>query len=109
MNEPTDAMKRGTEMHEALDPRHEVIQRYEVPMAAVIANGKMAMPKGATILHAAAQDGTPYIWVSANTTAPLVGRKIQVASTGHVSPAGHYVGACFCGPLVWHVFDLGEA
>ncbi len=104
-DQPTDAMKHGTDMHEVLDPRNEVIWKYEVlPM-----EGKLAMPKGATILHAAAQDGIPHIWVSVNPNVPWVGRKIQVVGTGQVSPAGHYVGACFCGSFVWHVFDLGEA
>lgn len=68
------------------------------------------MPAGATLLHVDVHGVTPCLWAAVDTRARKVGRRIQIAGTGHHLPLGEYVGTfqLHGGALVFHVFDCGE-
>lgn len=69
------------------------------------------MPAGAELLHVGNQTGEIdrfTVWARVIPGAH-VARRLLVRGTGHPAPAVPYVGTAFSGPLVWHVFDGGEA
>lgn len=71
------------------------------------------MPEGAEILHFNIQEDKPTIWALVNAQRESVSRKFQLVGTGHElieeddEPA-IYVGTCFQGPFVWHLFKASE-
>lgn len=74
---------------------------------ATVGMNVVQLPKHAAILCAHEQDGIPTIWYKCDTEQPLVEHKLYVAGTGHeLPPSLLHIGTCFCGPLVWHVFEV---
>ena len=78
-------------------------------------NNTISMPKDATFLHAAEQNGEVYVWVRVDPDRPKVNRHIAIYGTGHPIPTRfqQYVGTAHIKiqsqpELVWHIFDLGE-
>lgn len=71
------------------------------------------MPIGAQILTVGAQGHEICAWARVDPSRPSVGRKIAVYGTGHaiadIAEGADYIGTVFLGPLVFHVFDLGES
>ena len=65
------------------------------------------LPDRAEVIHFAAQDGVPAIWVLIEPDRPLMTRRFRLAGTGHPLPANGlvFVGTCFQGPFVWHLFE----
>lgn len=71
------------------------------------------MPRGATILYVAVQQGHLRIWAMVDPRQDLVPRRINFAGTGHdlsTRIMGGYIGSFQLdgGQLVFHVFDGGE-
>jgi len=75
----------------------------------------VTMPQGAQILHATRSDRKEWgvaVWAQVDPEVPATARVIYVRGTGHPlgSAAGaRYIGPVFEPPLVFHVFDGGEA
>lgn len=72
----------------------------------------ITMPLGAQPLHFGVQEGIPTLWALIDPEAPIVRHAFRFAGTGHPIETGRnpvYIGSCFHGPLVWHLFDLGES
>ncbi len=74
--------------------------------------GVAEMPRGAQLLHVAAQGDDVCVWVLCDMGAKKVYRKVQAVPTGFGAP-GTYVGTAHLddgdgGELVFHVFDDGE-
>lgn len=70
------------------------------------------MPKGAQPLHFDVQVGIPTLWALVDPEAPTTRHAFRFAGTGHPIETGNdpvYIGSCFHGSFVWHLFDLGEA
>ncbi len=72
----------------------------------------VSMPEGAEILHFNMQD-EPTIWALVDPQREIVSRKFQIVGTGHPlaeeeNEAFIYVGTCFQGPFVWHLFKASE-
>lgn len=71
----------------------------------------LTMPKGARLLHFAAQRDVPTLWVLVNPEAETESRRFLIAGTGHdIKETDHpnYVGSCLMAgdSLVWHLFEL---
>jgi hypothetical protein len=69
------------------------------------------MPAGAKPLHFALQDNQPTLWALVTPSMPLNYHMFRLAGTGHpIEEDGlTYVGTCFQGPFVWHLFDLAAS
>ncbi|MDP3766877.1 MAG: hypothetical protein Q8S13_02575 [Dehalococcoidia bacterium] len=83
------------------------VYKYEIPMTGDYVEIKL--PRGAEILHVAAQHETPYLWALVDPKAPLVSRRLRFAGTGHtIAPdVGRHLGSFFVhdGALVFHIFE----
>jgi hypothetical protein len=67
------------------------------------------MPAGAKPLHFGLQDGVPTLWALVNPGEPSKRHAFRFAGTGHlIEEDWPYIGSCFHGPFVWHLFDGGE-
>ena len=71
---------------------------------------QIRMPEGARVLHVGEQDNEPTLWALVTPDNKMVERKFQFRGTGHdvydVPPEGvTYLGTCFIGPFVWHLFE----
>lgn len=93
------------------------IFKYEVqPPGGKLDDNQIDMPSGAKILHVAAVGGLEggiYLWAIVEPDAPVAHRSIAVYPTGleplsEEALAGTYLGTVHLGPLVFHLFDLGE-
>lgn len=73
----------------------------------------ISMPKGAKLLHVAAQGDVPHIWALVDPSRELEERRFMRVGTGwHFLNVGQYVGTYHlaCGAFVFHVFEaLGLA
>lgn len=68
------------------------------------------MPISARLLTVQCQHGRPVLWAEVDPAAPKVIRNVRVIGTGWADvPAAPYVATFQDGPLVFHVYDLGEA
>jgi hypothetical protein len=69
------------------------------------------MPAGARVLHFGVQDEQLTLWALVTPSAPLNHHRFRLAGTGHpIEEDGlTYVGTCFQGPFVWHLFDLAAS
>jgi len=86
-------------------PRVQTVWKYS--LALVDGPQPLVMPEGAQLLHVAAQENGPNIWVLCDPDAPRVTRKFVVAGTGHTLPGNtNYIGSCQERIFVWHVFEL---
>jgi len=56
-------------------------------------------------------DSVPSLWMLISDGYDVCLRTFRIYGTGWVMPEdpGKYVGTFMVGPMVWHVFDLGEA
>lgn len=93
--------------------RTMVIHKYPLRLGGETNN--ISMPKGAQLLHVAAQETPVYeaqvcVWALVDPKERVVTRQFLIVGTGHPVPAGKYVGTALMdgGALVWHVFDRGE-
>lgn len=72
----------------------------------------LEMPKGARALSAGIQGQDIVIWAAVDPDEPAVRHDFAVHGTGHNVPdenaAASFLTTIFMGPLVFHVFDLGE-
>ena len=68
------------------------------------------VPKGATPIHVAMQNDLICVWMTVDSKANRVERRISIHGTGnsldHVG--GRHIGSVLDGVYVWHVFDGGE-
>lgn len=69
------------------------------------------VPRGAKMLFAREQAFThipgyaPAVWFLCDPTCPPVPCKIVICGTGSPAPQdGRFLGSCFIGSFVWHVF-----
>ena len=65
----------------------------------------IAMPLGARIVHVGEQGGLPTLWAEADPDAKYVDRHFAIFGTGK-PVSGEYVGTCFNGPYVWHIYEV---
>lgn len=76
----------------------EHIYKYVLPV--------IEIPQFAEIIHVALQHNRPTVWAKVDTQQPITVRVFAVLATGAAIPEGYtYIGTCFDGPLVWHVFE----
>ena len=72
----------------------------------------ISIPKGAVVLSAGVQGRNFMVWAIVDPAAPKVNRNFSVHGTGHSVPAeiewSAFINTVFMGPLVFHIFDLGE-
>ena len=70
------------------------------------------MPQNARILSAGVQDNDFVVWAAVDPRAPTVARRFAIHGTGHAvqddTAEGAFINTVFIGPLVFHIFDLGE-
>ncbi len=73
---------------------------------------EVKMPGGARLLGAGVQDQRFFVWAVVDPEVPVIVRKFVIHGTGHpMIPEAAFaslVDIVFMGPLVFHVFDLGE-
>ena len=87
---------------------------------------QVEMPAGAATISAGVQGRTVVVWALVDPNAPRVTRRFVVHGTGHpvlkevtetfttgiqdhpVEVLASFINTVFMGPLVFHVFDLGE-
>ena len=81
------------------------VYKYQLP---IDDRARVLMPSGAELLCVAMQHGRVTVWARVDPSATMVTRQFRVAGTGHPGVEGSYIGTVFPGPLVFHVFDLGE-
>jgi hypothetical protein len=92
--------------------RKSVIYKYTLdPWAPEI-----AMPKGARILHVAAQSEQVRVWAEVDPDATIIGRRFGIGLTGSGVPPGKHVGTAIVNEqsqggmeVVVHIYDMGEA
>ena len=79
----------------------------------IVRNAKinLALSVGAKVLKFDAQGEGLWIWVVVDTDSPTEARRFHLAGTGHPLPEEQleYVGSCFDGPFVWHLFEVSES
>lgn len=65
------------------------------------------MPRGAKVLHVAAQGDQPTLWALVDPAQPMHPYRFLMRGTGHPVPdnVGPHVGSFFHGPFVWHLFQ----
>lgn len=81
------------------------IYKYTLPRMAVI---ELPLPEGAEILHFAVQHGALTIWARVDPSLPDTLRIFAICGTGQGVPTkadGRYIGTCFDGEFVWHLFE----
>ena len=69
----------------------------------------IALPGESRLLTVADQHGCPTLWFEVDTDGPVALRVFVVVGTGHELPREgnpNYVGTAFCGPFVWHVYEI---
>lgn len=68
-------------------------------------------PSGSEPLCVHEQHEEPWLWMLVDPGAPLTDHGVQVVGTGWFFEPGEarYMGTCFCGDLVWHVFYHGQS
>ena len=71
------------------------------------------MPEGAEVLHFNMQGDTPTIWALVDEKRNFVSRHFLLAGTGHPMQGEDdslldYIGTCFHGPFVWHLFEAKD-
>ena len=81
------------------------VWKYPIPFGRVT----LDLPRGAVVVHVAAQNDMPTIWVRLDPGAPKVLRMYEVFATGEPVPGD----AAYCGTahtvggaLVWHIFEV---
>jgi hypothetical protein len=89
------------------NPPTKVIWKYPVELRE---RQSIPMPEGAEILRFDAQGEQPMLWALVDPQKPPEPRHLRLAGTGHpISENGlKYIGSCFQGPFVWHLFE-GDA
>ncbi len=74
---------------------------------------RIQMPQNARVLAAGVQGNDFVVWAVVDPSAPTVARRFAIRGTGHpVEPRtaeAAFINTVFMGPLVFHIFDLGEA
>lgn len=68
----------------------------------------ISLPYDYEVLTVAMQGGTPTLWFRCNPYSPMISVRFVVCGTGQPAPdqyQGKYIGTCFDGPYVWHVFE----
>jgi hypothetical protein len=73
----------------------------------------LEMPRDSLVLSVGIRplDGVPSLWVLINDFNDVCRRTFRIWGTGWAmtNDPGKYVGTFMVGPMVWHVFDLGES
>ena len=73
---------------------------------------RLAIPKGAQVLHVEAQHGQACLWALVDPAAETEEREFGIYGTGHPLPdnLGRHVGTFLMdsGNMVWHVFEPGR-
>ncbi len=73
---------------------------------------RISMPYGARALSAGVQGLDFFVWAAVDTDAPFVEHRFAVHGTGHPveddTAFAPFVNTVFMGPLMFHVFDLGQ-
>ncbi len=103
----------------------QTIWKFELDLS----NGDVSqveMPEGAATISAGVQGGMIVVWALVDPDGPRVTRRFAVHGTGHpvlkevtetftagiqghpVEVLASFINTVFMGPLVFHVFDLGE-
>ncbi len=73
--------------------------------------GDVSMPAGAKPLTVQTQNGETVLWAEVDPKADMVTHRFTVVGTGWAGglPGGrNYLATFQTGPLVFHVYDLGE-
>lgn len=66
---------------------------------------RLAMHRGANIIHVAEQAGILTIWYECDNLNTLTAVVFHVIGTGHLVQAGlQHVGTAFVGDFVWHLY-----
>lgn len=83
------------------------IYKYQIDY---LSNQIVSLPEGASILHAATQNGNMYLWAIVDTEKSPKERTIIVYGTGHemLLPLNElaYISTVLDYQFVWHVFEL---
>lgn len=68
---------------------------------------KVAMPECSQPIMFDMQDGEPTLWAIVDTSLSTVTQRFRLAGTGHPlgDEVGEYIGSCFDGSFVWHLFE----
>jgi len=73
----------------------------------------LEIPRQAEVLSIGIRplDNVPSLWALVSDGYDVCLRTFRIYGTGWMLPdnPGEYVGTFMVGPMVWHVFDLGEA
>ena len=91
-----------------------VIYKYELKPVRGTAEIEVMMPFGAAVLQAGVQGEDIFIWAQIDDTEKTnENRLFEVYGTGHEMLADYverrtFVNTVFLGPLVFHVFQIGE-
>ncbi len=75
-------------------------------------DGLIEMPAGARLLSVQVQHGSPQIWAEVDPMGARIKRKLIVVGTGwpdSVPSLAVFLGTFQTGPMVFHVYDEGEA
>ncbi len=63
------------------------------------------MPAGAKILSVGIQGSKVMAWAMVDPEAATEMVRFRISGTGHLAdPAWNFIGTCFDGPFVWHIF-----
>ncbi len=69
-----------------------------------------SVPAAGVIRFFGMQGTTPCLWIEVHQDAPSEIRSFIIHGTGHPIPiAEAYLGTCFDGPLVWHVYEVYDS
>lgn len=70
-------------------------------------NTELQIPRGAKFLACREQHERPTLWFQVDPAAIAIPRRFEVHPTGGDIDEAHlaYMGTCFIGPLVWHVYE----
>jgi hypothetical protein len=69
------------------------------------------MPEGAGVLHFGCQGAQPTLWAAVDPEAAVKPVAFRLFGTGHpIAAPAHlrYIGTCFHGPFVWHLFEAPQ-
>jgi hypothetical protein len=67
---------------------------------------KIELPLGSRVVCVHEQNNTPTLWIEQDPSNSKMDCKFAVIGTGRPVPEdGRYIGSCFIGPNVWHVYQ----
>ena len=71
---------------------------------------EIPMPRDATVISFAFQNGVPCIWACVDSEAEKTVRRFEIVGTGQETPGPEttYVGTAQDPPFVWHLFEHTE-